>query len=317
MHPQLYYTVSSKELRADIPASSVLLSAASFCRANSRGHYYLCTPRHLSSVAAAPVKGADCGAFTATLKWGGHYRFTPAQYLRWLYVWLPQWAAILDLCCLSATRGDPGAALVAERQAWTTRMAWQFWQCYRDVPWCWVSTIQGYSLDQFEQHARDLLPLIRQMHDYYADTGWWNDDQPDTQYGNSFRVGLGSLCGRPLTFILEVIARVQAIIGRDIPLHLWGVKLKELQSGSALPGVISCDTGAWSGLFGREHKLRQASGFSVREYSWQVSYPRYAGNVKHAQQKPVQASLFIEFTHRDKMSNSTLIPFSHPNDFID
>ena len=133
-------------------------------------------------------------------------------------------------------------------------MTWHFWELYRDVPWCWCPTLQGYSLEQFEQHARDLLPLIRQMHDYYRDDGWWNDEQPATQYGNTFRVGIGSLCGRSITFMLEVIARIQSIIGIDIPLHLWGVKLKELQAGVDFSGAISCDTGAWNGLFGREHE---------------------------------------------------------------
>ena len=198
-YPQLYYTVSSKELRADIPASAVLLSAASFFPVNSRGQGYLRASRHLAAVAAVPLKGADCGAFTATLKWNAHYRFTPVQYVRWLYLWLPHWAAVMDLCCLSASRGDPGATIVAARQAWTTQMAWQFWQLYRDVPWCWSPCIQGYSLTQFEQHARDLLPLIRLMHDYYRDDGWWDDEQPI--HGTATLSGLALEAVWPTTFL--------------------------------------------------------------------------------------------------------------------
>ena len=44
MYPQLYYTVSSKELRAGIPATAVLFSAASFYRVNSRGQGSLRVP---------------------------------------------------------------------------------------------------------------------------------------------------------------------------------------------------------------------------------------------------------------------------------
>lgn len=279
---------------------------------NSRGQGYLRASRHLAAVAAVPLKGADCGAFTATLKWNAHYRFTPVQYVRWLYLWLPHWSAMMDLCCLSASRGDPGDTIVAARQEWTTQMAWQFWWLYRDVPWCWSPTIQGYSLAQFEQHAHELLPLLRQMHDYYSDCGWWDDEQPDTRYGDAFRVGIGSLCGRPLSFIVEVIARVQAVIGIDIPLHLWGVKLKELQTGVALPGVISCDTGAWNGLFGHEHEKRRASGFTVTDYSWQVSYPTYAEKIARAQRLPRQSTLFTEMVHE----RHPHFPFHSPNLFI-
>ena len=312
MYPQLYYTVSSKELRAGIPATAVLLSAASFYRANSRGQSILRVPRYALAV---PLKGADCGAFTATLKWGGSYRFTPIQYIRWLSHWKPHWAATFDLCCLSTSRGDPGDTIVAERQAWTSYMAWHFWELYRDVPWCWCPSVQGYSLDQFEQHARELLPLIRQMHDYYRDDGWWDEEQLDTQYGNTFRVGIGSLCGRPLTFILEVITCIQSIIGIDIPLHLWEIKLRELQVGASLDGVVSCDTGAWNGLFGREHEKRRASGLSVTEYSWQVSYPSYAKKVAHTQHLPIQLTLFEEVRNEAHVQMS--IPFHSPNLFIE
>jgi len=296
--PVLYYTISAKELHPAMPSTPFLLSAASFLRQDSQGHCSLRAPRCLP---ASCWRGADCGGFTATMRWGGRYRFTPTQYIHWLFTWQPQWAAMMDLCCLSETGGYPGSEVVMARQRWTTAMARQFWECYREVPWCWVPTIQSYTIEEYEWHARELVPLIRQMQAYYSDPGWWNDDDEEGQFGSAFRVGIGSLCRRASpSFILEVISRIQTIIGIDIPLHLWGVKLKVLQAGVAFPGVVSCDTGAWNGLFGKEHEKRRASGLSVVAYSWQVSYPDYAQKVAQAQQKPQQLALDLCYSNEPR-----------------
>lgn len=290
-YPIFHTTISAKELRPEMPAVPFLLSAASFLREKSNGQCVLRKPRHLPF---SHLRGADCGGFTAAMRWGGHYRFTPVQYIKWLYVWRPQWAATFDLPCLSETGGYPGQKLVKERQHWTKEMAWRFWEVYRDVPWAWVPTITGYTLAEFEQHARDLTDLIRQMQAYYTDPGWDEDDE-EQEYGDPlFRVGIGSLCGRAAApFVLEIITRVRAIIGDDIPLHIWGLKLKTLQSGIAFPGVISCDSGAWNGLFGREHEKRRASGLTVVEYSWQMKHPIYLQKIAQAQQRPQQLGLDV------------------------
>jgi hypothetical protein len=267
--PIFHTTISAKELRPNMPPVPFLLSAASFLTQDSKGRCSLRKPRYLP---ASMVRGADCGGFTAAMRWGGHYRFTRDQYLVWLASWDPQWAAVFDLPCLSETGGYPGPKVVEERQRWTTEKAWEFWDLHWDTPWTWTPTIQGYTLSEFEQHARDLTDLIRQMQAYYADPGRIDDDE-ETDRVNAFRVGIGSLCRRSPSFILEVITRIRAIIGADIPLHVWAGKLKLLQSGIALPGVISCDTGAWNGLFGYEHEKRRESGLTVVEYSWQVKHP--------------------------------------------
>lgn len=288
--PMFHTTISAKELRPGMPPVPFLLSAASFLRQDSKGRCSLRTPRFLP---ASPWKGADCGGFTAAMRWGGHYRFTPIQYLKWLSDWHPQWASTFDLPCLSETGGYPGAAVVEERQRWTTAMAWHFWELHRNTPFCWVPTIQGYTIEEYEHHARALTDLIRQMQAYYSDPGWGDDEEEEEwSVGNAFRVGIGSLCGRASpSFILEVIPRIRAIIGGDIALHLWGVKLKTLQSGTFFPGVISCDSGAWNGLFGREHEKRRASGLTVVEYSWQVKHPAYLQKIAQAQRRPQQRGL--------------------------
>jgi hypothetical protein len=294
-YPIFHTTISAKELRPNMPPVPFLLSAASFLRQDSKGRCSLRKPRYLPD---SQVRGADCGGFTAAMHWGGHYRFTPVQYIKWLYGWNPQWAAAFDMPCLSESGGYPGPKVVEERQLWTTEMAWRFWELYRDVPFCWVPTIQGYALSEYERHACDLMPLIRQMQAYYTDPGWWDDEEEGEHFEHIFRVGVGSLCRRSPAFILEVITRIHAIIGCDIPLHIWAGKLKLLQAGIVLPGVISCDSGAWNGLFGREHEKRRASGLTVVEYSWQIKHPDYIQKIARAQDCPQQYALDLSSEDR-------------------
>ncbi|MBA2395434.1 MAG: hypothetical protein H0V70_22115 [Ktedonobacteraceae bacterium] len=140
-----------------MPSVPFLLSAASFLRQDSKGRYTLRKPRYLP---ASPLRGTDCGGFTAAMRWEGEYRFTPAQYIQWLSCWSPNWAATFEIPCLSETGGYPGPKMVEERQRWTTEMAWRFWELSRDFPWTWTP-IQGYTFSEYEQHARDLTDLIR------------------------------------------------------------------------------------------------------------------------------------------------------------
>ncbi len=280
---QFYYTVSSKEVRPSMPPVPVLLSAASFVRERKDGSTYLLPPQLPNSIV---TKGADCGGFVAATRWKGCYRFSPLQYVHWLDSWQPQWAAAMDMPCLD----DPSPSVIHERQRYSTKMAELFWSEYRCAAWTWCPTITGWSPSQYEHHARELAPLIRAMFLSYYDPGW--ADEEDERYECTFRVAIGGLCGQAKpAFVLDIVQRVSAIIGRDIPLHCWGVKLKTLQAGVSFPGVVSSDSGAWSGLFGREHERRRASGLTVVEYSWQVGQPNYERKVRAAQTKPRQQCL--------------------------
>jgi hypothetical protein len=105
--------------------------------------------------------------------------------------------------------------------------------------------------------------------------------------------------------VLDIIQRISAILGEDIPLHCWGVKLATLKAGVSLPSVISSDSGAWNGLFGKEHERRRASDLSVVDYSWQVSQPAYERKVTAAQAKPQQYPLnFSESENRLSKANA-------------
>lgn len=257
-----------------MPDVPVLLPASSFARKGLKNPNL---PPHISEAAA------DCGGFVATLKWGD-YRYTPAEYVGWLETWAPSWAATFDYCCEPEIAAN--AAAIRERQEKTTAMAWHFWREYRDAPWAWVPTLQGWHAEDYVRHARELRPLVEEMHREY---GW----APGLH-----RVGIGTLCRRASPLMVR---RVVQAVERElpgVPLHLWGVKLTLLQSQVALPeSVVSIDSAAWNGLFAGNRKAiketRIGLGMSQREYSYLVKLPEYAQKVVAAQQGDKQGELAL------------------------
>ena len=109
--------------------------------------------------------------------------------------------------------GDP----VRARQLRTTFTAQMIWLCHRDVPFIWLPTIHGLTVDQYARHARDMRNLIMTMN-------WWYGPQ------SPFRVGIGSLC-RPLPpGELHAIIEAVAYELPGVNFHLWGIKLKTFQN---------------------------------------------------------------------------------------
>lgn len=161
----LYFTVTRNEIRRYMPAVPVIVSAAGWAvpQPRKKGTYRLRVPPLPAHVA---IRGADCGGIVAATRWEGHYRFTERQYLTWLMAWRPQWAAVMDLACVTVNAQQalvyPGAEEVRRRQNFTTEKAFTFWSCYQDLPLTWVPTIQGWYPEEFARHARDLAPLIHE-----------------------------------------------------------------------------------------------------------------------------------------------------------
>src|SRR5579863_5053187 len=213
---------------------------------------------------------ADCGGFVASFKWGGTYKYSPAQYVDWLGAWAtsPSWAAVMDYCCENEiTSGKAG--IVCERQEKTTAMTYHFWQSYRDIPWVWVPTIQGWEVTDYVRHAKEMKPIISEMHAHYS-----ND---------IFRVGIGTLCHRASSAMIQDVVLAVAAILPDVPLHLWGVKLGLAQSTIAVPEqVVSVDSGAWNGMFGHGRQEWKLSPYSQREWCFKVALPRYEAKVLSA-----------------------------------
>lgn len=253
-----YYTMSCDHLRhymADVP---VMLPASSWSRVKMRKPNL---PAHVRQVAA------DSGGFVATFKWGD-YRYTPEQYASWLDTFRPQWAATMDYCCENEiTSGNVG--IVRERQQRTSEMAYRFWKDYRDVPWSWCVTVQGWHVEDYIRHARELKPLIQEMQ---------TAGHPD------FRVGIGTLCRRASAKMVQQVVQAVAEQLPGVPLHLWGVKLLVLQSAYALPNVVSVDSAAWEGLMfkGRTAWNDAKATMTQKEYAHNIALPRYQKKVEAA-----------------------------------
>lgn len=223
---------------------------------------------------------SDCGGFVASLKWGS-YRYSIEQYVQWLHALSGKlsWAACMDFCCENEiTSGKPG--IVRERQDATTKMAHTFWQLYKDVPWVWVPTIQGWEIADYERHAREMKPLVDEMQTHYGTE-------------SAFRVGIGTLCARASVEMIQDVVLAVARILPGVPLHLWGVKLGLAQSSIAIPEqVVSIDSGAWNGMFGRDRGKWKTSGYSQRQWCFKVALPAYEAKLHNALVDIKQARMF-------------------------
>lgn len=256
-----------------MPEVPYLLPASSWSRKMKNG--IIPTPKlppHLTEIAA------DCGGFVATFRWGD-YRYSPEQYVRWLYSFYPRWSAMMDYCCEDEiTSGNRG--IVEERQHKTTDMAWHFWKGYKNAPWAWVPTIQGWNPEDYQRHAKEMLPLILEMKEYYKDNPYW-------------RIGIGTLCRRS---DVNMIWRVVSAVSQELPdvrFHLWGVKLDLIKSRVALPScIMSVDSAAWNGDFGQSNEKWKTSGMRRREYRYRVALPEYLAKFKEAVNSPKQLVLF-------------------------
>jgi hypothetical protein len=260
---------------------SYLLPASSFARIRFRRPNL---PPQVRRVAA------DCGGYVATKVWGD-YPYSPATYVDWLDRWpvQPAWAATMDYCCEQDIATDQAA--IRERQELTTSAAYYFWHQYADAPWAWVPTLQGWAVEDYLRHARDLGPLIREQQAYYSERPgdlYETDDEPDPAQlavaeANllDYRVGIGTLCRRASAGqIAEIVAALaEALPG--VPFHLWGIKLSSLWR--ELPAqVVSLDSAAWNGRFGRDLEPQKGSGLSQRRYSYGVALPAYLERVDAA-----------------------------------
>ena len=183
----------------------------------------------------------------------------------------------MDYCCEDEiTSGNDG--IVRERQQRTSEMAYRFWRDYHDVPWSWCATVQGWHVEDYIRHARELKPLIWEMK---------ANGHPD------FRVGIGTLCRRASAKMVQQVVQAVAEYLPGVPLHLWGVKLLVLQSAYALSNVISVDSAAWEGLMfsGRTEWESVMGTMTQKEYAHKIALPRYQRKVEAALALPKTAPL--------------------------
>lgn len=259
---QFYATFDVSNLTSYIPQVPVLLPASSWAR---KGLKKPALPAHITA------RAADSGGFIASRIWG-EYRYSLAEYVNWLGLWGPQWAACMDYCCEAELE-----VVTRSRQEKTTRNAWAAWDEYKRVSWAWVPTIQGLHVADYRQHALELKPLIEEMQAYYGDNPSW-------------RVGIGTLCRRlDAQEINAVVQEVLAVLP-GVPLHLWGVKLASLRTLNT-QNVVSSDSAAWHGMFrGNAKKLHIVAaqhGMNRQEYTIKVELPKYIKQVNEAVQESI------------------------------
>lgn len=272
---KFYATVDCDSIRDYMPDVPIMLPASSWSRRNMPP---VRLPSHIRDVAA------DCGGYVATKVWGD-YRYTPERYVEWLWSFKPRWAATMDYCCEDEiVAGQPG--LVRERQHRTTEMAWHFWETYREVPWVWVPTIQGWTVPNYRAHAREMWWLIGRMAEHYGPR-------------SEFRVGIGTLCRRADSATIREVVHVIADELPGIPLHLWGVKLGFLKAPVRLhEQVTSVDSAAWNNLFASNRpdggrNRAQASSLSQREWCYRIALPEYLTKVTAALEGTKQVAMAI------------------------
>lgn len=266
-----YATISYGQTRDYMPGNvSYMLPASSWSRNN------LSKPKLPPQVTCT---AADCGGFVATKIWGD-YRYSPERYVEWLKTFTPSWAATMDYCCEEEITGQ-NDGVIRERQQRTTEMAYLFWRDYRDMPWAWVPTIQGWEVSDYVRHAREMRTLIYEMQ----------------RQNEAFRVGVGTLCARASANMVQRVVNAVAAELPGIPLHLWGVKLGVLKSNYVLRQVISVDSAAWCpGGLGRDgvnaKKEQESMGLSQAKHRLTIALPRYLSKVDAALMRPKQAHLF-------------------------
>lgn len=250
-------------------------SVAYMCPASSWYRFKMKKPR----LPAGSHAAADCGGFVASRIWGD-YRYTPAQYVDWCSTFNPAWAASMDWCCENEiTSGKPGVVL--ERQQRTTEAAYRTFWDYRDTPWAWVCTIQGWEISDYVRHAKEMKPLLNLWRRHYRSNPMW-------------RVGIGTLCNRASDHMIRaVIAAVKNELP-DMPLHLWGVKLSVMKSPVPLDkNVVSVDSAAWTSLTTKGRGYNNMPNMSKRQHYYQVALPAYLAKVNAALNLPKQQAVLF------------------------
>jgi hypothetical protein len=270
-------------------AVPTLVSAASFARYRHGRHGFFRVPRFPDGFGSVAV---DCGGFVAARR--GGFDYLAAQYVQWLRQFDVAWAATFDFPC------EPELGLdVRTQQDATTRYAHGFLEHWPEERYPWVVTIQGYEVDDYVRHAVELAPLIFKLKDWTYNRYSYESGEAEPavidRWHKQFRVGIGSFCRRNRVAHVGPIVEAVAGVLEDVPLHLWGLKVTYLKRRASLhPQVVSLDSAAGNGRFGRGLERYRQSELSQREYLHRIQLPRYRRAVHEALAAPKQLSLLAQ-----------------------
>jgi hypothetical protein len=303
---EFYATITPDQVKPYMAPTTLMVTATGYWRTGAKGDAI--PPVVLPADLLADVRttiAADSGGFEAAYRYG-KYPFSFEAYVRWLST-IPNltWAALPDLPVekqLARTYEN-----VRQRQELTLAYARDFWAEYtendeiRQVPWTWVPTIQGRTVDDYVWMAEELAPLLlEQMSEYAFNAYGW--DRYDSMFNDTdaeraalfakaerhdryWRVGIGSLCKRKS--MRQVVDIVGALVQRlpECKFHLWGVALgamDALRVAGLLGSIASFDTGAFNQRWYAGQHAHKAVGMTQREYTWKVAWPAYRAKVDAA-----------------------------------
>ena len=261
-----------------LPEGQYLLPISSWYGAGSQ------TSSGLLPVPRLPASlcyGVDCGAYRYTRT--GDYPFAVHDYIRWCQSLNPgpQWVVMPDWFASGFTGQEPYGGLwsLAEvlsqalpqraipitNQVRTILLSYLLWDHFRDAVSCWSPVVSGRKELDYLWHAQAIEPLVRDMQAHYGNN-------------SPFRLGIGSLVGRPSAEIENIIAMVSTVVP-NVPLHLFGFKLRALQQmrmpfPSSIPWV-SADSSLWHGARSKRQKAWRESGLTRLDYAFQVGLPDY------------------------------------------
>lgn len=259
--PTFYFTCAYRHLRPELWEGRLqvpILVAASTCLQGGR----------------LRVRPAPCRPEDLWCDWGGFYLalankgrrledlpITRRMYVAWLRGMGPRYAATMDYPCEAEIAGD--AAEVRQRQEASTRNAYALMQVVG--PWQWVPVLQGRTIEQYVQHARDMREagLVRPY------------------------MAIGSLCRRTSGDEIESIVATLAAELPGVAFHLFGVKLGIFKAPWALhPAIRSADSGAWGGRFGSDIEAfnQQQARLGLSQAATEIAHalPRYAAKIASA-----------------------------------
>jgi hypothetical protein len=146
--PDFYATTDADSvgprLWNDIPAGAYLHTAASWWR-RYRRLKVTPLPPHMHPI------GGDCGGYVITrVRKLDVWPFADGELAAWYEGMGVAWGATRDHCC----EPDIARGAVCERQQMTTQNAVDAWRAYRDAPFAWVPTVQGWNVEDYAAHAR-------------------------------------------------------------------------------------------------------------------------------------------------------------------
>lgn len=254
-----FYAAISPQYWKKATPGKYLISAGSWWMAKSE---LLCVPQSELSGSGLEIV-IDCGAwkFRDMLFLTGTYPYSFREYFKWAFSFDPKWIAIPDVI------GDKQQTLDMFR---------------RIVP--------DLDLHRYLKYRKRFVPVVqgKTVEEYLECAEVYKSE------GFDF-VAVGGIKGND--WVVKTIPPLLHKMG--LKMHLFGAGVSEIDSCNRLDGVVSCDSGNWSGRFGNvldDYKtIQKATGMTQTEVAINRFLPNYRQRIQDISwMKKAQLELGIE-----------------------